>query len=364
MECDKFRERMADHIEGFVTPQEDALMRTHITSCRNCEEAYSDLEKTLRHIKSLEDVEPPAWLAQKVMAKVREEAPKQGLWKRFFYPLHIKLPLEVAATVLIAVSALYIFRTTEQAKNVALVTPGEIANQQAQTEDTIGQKDVAAGRAKENPALNKTRDKALPPQSVPLTEMKGGPSGQPGREEGTSVTPRQEPTAVTPAPAASGLPAPAVQMGKSDASGSGPERLNELKDADEHKAKGRMMYGVSPERKEISPAPSAAMKKMGKAAPEEDRLSQKDIFMDLKVADVDTAHDEIRKLLSKFGGRIVESETLRDRTVLTLEMDFRNIRAFSERLRAIGEMREKGPHLGRGEGNVKVKIDILKTSDR
>ena len=54
---------------------------------------------------------PPAWMAGKIMATIKEDAGK-GIWTRIRH-LHIKFPLQAAATVLIAVTALYIFRMTE-----------------------------------------------------------------------------------------------------------------------------------------------------------------------------------------------------------------------------------------------------------
>ena len=45
------------------------------------------------------------------MARVREEAEgKRGLLSKLFYPLHIKIPLEAAASILVVVLAVYVFK--------------------------------------------------------------------------------------------------------------------------------------------------------------------------------------------------------------------------------------------------------------
>lgn len=85
-----------------------------LKSFQECSVSLSDMRKTLEYIQKLEDIEPPPWLTQKVMARIRSEAkPKRGILQKLFYPLHIKLPIEAAAVFLIAVAALYIFKTIQ-----------------------------------------------------------------------------------------------------------------------------------------------------------------------------------------------------------------------------------------------------------
>ena len=68
--------------------------------------------------------------------------------------------------------------------------------------------------------------------------------------------------------------------------------------------------------------------------------------MHLYVTNFDQANDAIRGHLARLGGRTTETETVRDKTVLTVEMDSKNIKEFLEKLRTIGELREKEPPAG------------------
>jgi soluble P-type ATPase len=362
MECDKVRERMSDYIEGLVTLEEGVLMRTHIASCRKCGAAYSELEKTIIHIKSLEKVEPPAWLTQKVMAKVKEEASRQGIWKRLFYPLHIKLPLEAAATVLVAVTALYIFKATEHETKIAEVRPGEITKQQLRMEEDSRQNGAKTGKTIEKSILGETKAKALSPQAGPPAELKGELAQKPDHDDLSQETPQKESATKNIAPAP---PAPALQTEKKDTAGGGFEAPSESKTSDERKAKGSMRYAASPEREELKREPAAApMTKMEKVISEEDRISKKDITLNLHVMNIDNANDEIKKALSGLGARIVETEAVSDKTTLTIEMDSKNIKGFFEKLGTVGELGEKEPPAGMRKGNVKVKIEIVKASVR
>jgi hypothetical protein len=69
------------------------------------------MKKTIETLQGLEEIEPPAWLTAKVMKKIRAEAqPKRGWRERLFFPLHIKLPLEAFAALLITVAAIFIYK--------------------------------------------------------------------------------------------------------------------------------------------------------------------------------------------------------------------------------------------------------------
>ncbi|MEE9524427.1 MAG: DUF2275 domain-containing protein [Thermodesulfovibrionales bacterium] len=114
MECVKVKERLSDYIEGILSVEEKKLFDEHLGSCGKCSEILSDLRKTIDHLHGLEEVEPPPWMTQKVMASVREEAEtKKSIWQRLFYPIHIKLPLEAVGAVLVAVTALYVFQSVQ-----------------------------------------------------------------------------------------------------------------------------------------------------------------------------------------------------------------------------------------------------------
>ena len=113
MECGKIREMLAPCLEGAVTPEQRLAVGEHLSSCGECKAAMEDLKKTMALVKGLEEVEPPPWLSQKIMACVREEAEKRGgILRRFFFPLHIKVPLEVFATFLIVGLVAYVYKTT------------------------------------------------------------------------------------------------------------------------------------------------------------------------------------------------------------------------------------------------------------
>jgi anti-sigma factor RsiW len=113
MDCKTVRERLGDYMDGTAGTTERQMIEEHLTVCTECASALEDLRKTVGRLGTLEDVEPPAWLSQKVMMKIRDERRKMPLLRRLFYPLGVKVPIRAAATVLIAVTTIYIFRTMQ-----------------------------------------------------------------------------------------------------------------------------------------------------------------------------------------------------------------------------------------------------------
>lgn len=126
MDCLHVKERLSPYLEGLLPAVEHTEIKEHLDSCHLCREHLAGLEQTVRLLGTLPEIEPPLWLSQKVMAKVRAEADRrQGIFRRLFYPLHIKLPIEALAAVLITAAVVYIMKSEhpgiEQA--VQLETP-------------------------------------------------------------------------------------------------------------------------------------------------------------------------------------------------------------------------------------------------
>src|SRR4030065_1792104 len=114
MNCQDIQQKLSAYVEGILHPEEKILVDEHRTSCQKCNESLSDLRKTINYVHTLKDIEPPPWLTQKVMAKIKTEAkPKKWILQKLFYPLHIKLPIEAVAAIFIAVTALYIFKNIQ-----------------------------------------------------------------------------------------------------------------------------------------------------------------------------------------------------------------------------------------------------------
>jgi hypothetical protein len=128
MTCREIEERLSAYLDEPLPAEERRKVEEHLASCRSCARVLADLRKTVGLVRGLGEVEPPPWLRQNIMTRVREDAApkKKGILKTLFFPLHIKVPIQAFAMVLIAVLAFQVYRTGEperQAQDLPLPPP-------------------------------------------------------------------------------------------------------------------------------------------------------------------------------------------------------------------------------------------------
>lgn len=116
MECGQIQKRMPAYVDGMDSPEERRLIDRHLPSCASCRKVLEEYQKNRERVRNLEEVEPPPGFAQRIMARVEEEEKKGSILKKLFYPLHIKVPIQAIATVVIAVLAIQVYRSIEPQK--------------------------------------------------------------------------------------------------------------------------------------------------------------------------------------------------------------------------------------------------------
>lgn len=301
MECADIQKKLSSYIDDALSPEERMLIVEHLTLCQKCSASLADMRKTLEYIQKLEDIEPPPWLTQKVMEKVKSEAkPKMGILQKLFYPLHIKLPIEAAAVFLIAVAVLYIFKTIQPEIKLAQIPSEEIKTQ------------VPAQEKDKFPAIVETKPVPSKPAEKQLLAKKPDVTGK-----------------VEEAPKA---PAPVTK---------------------EHEARPSAGAVAKDEQKTevLSRAPKA------KALAER----KEEIFsLTINVKDIKTAVKEIEKVLIQLNGQIIRTESIENREIITANLDSKKLKELIDKLKLIGEVKEKA--LEGLEGDIKVRIEVVKTS--
>ncbi|MBW2038112.1 MAG: DUF2275 domain-containing protein [Deltaproteobacteria bacterium] len=302
MECSEVQKRLSAYIEGTISPEEKVLIDEHLTSCQRCNDALSDLEKTIEYIQELEEIEPPAWLAQKVMARVQSEAEsKRGILRRLFYPIPIKLPIEAVAVVLIAVATIYVFKTMQPEMKLVQAPSEEVASQILSQEK---EKTLAIEEGKPVPAKPAERF-MLAEEETQARKYAGAPKAPAKVAKGGKVEP----------------PAGAVAR-------------DELK------------------REVVS--------KESRARTLAERREE-GIGLAVNVRDIETASKEIEEVLMQLGGKIIRTESLENKIVIAAELDSQKVNELLEKLKAIGEVKEKGMALEVWEGEVEIRIELVKT---
>jgi hypothetical protein len=108
----EIRRKLPAYLDDDVSAEEKQEIKKHLGTCGICRGALADLELTMWHLKRLPEIEPPPWLSEKILSKVRVPVePKPSPWLRIFSPTGVKLPLVVLALLLLCGIGFFIFRT-------------------------------------------------------------------------------------------------------------------------------------------------------------------------------------------------------------------------------------------------------------
>jgi hypothetical protein len=322
MSCSDIREKISAYIDNELPPEGRTEVEVHLALCQECSLYLEELRNTVSAAKSVEEIEPPAWLAQKVMARVKEEAEgKRGFLHKLFLPLQIKLPLQAFATIAVVITAFFVFKAVQpelhRAKTTA-IHPQEEA-------------EVIADEALEGvPALSSERE--LMQEKRQIQPMEG--SGADTYEFAPS--------------------APASDRGE-------PIFLEEQKIMSPALMKDEAVPSVDLYRAdEAEPEGlSDAFKLKGAPAKKQD-----DAVLTLGISiyriDVETARSEIEEIVKEFKAEIVRIESFETNTVFTVKIDSARLLDLHNRLIPAGGRLTEGSIETEGlNGYVEVEIEVL-----
>ncbi|MCM2358044.1 MAG: DUF2275 domain-containing protein [Geobacteraceae bacterium] len=323
MEHAEIRRKLSAYLDNAVSGEEKEEVKRHLGRCGNCRAALADLEMTIGRLRSLPQVEPPPWLAGKIMAKVREAAaPKRGLWQRLFFPLHVKLPLAALALLFICVAGYYLARTVSP--ELPLTAPPPVAREEAPAPAT-----------------------APPQPSAPQTSLPEAPAPLPPAAPGSpAAVPQQK----MEAPATAPLPSPA--QAPTPAMPAKPMPPPELQSADEEIGVGReALRPLGREEKGVS----RGMMQQKKAA-EDEALPAGKAEVTLRVSDPATAAETIEQAVTRHGGRISGQAYSGESHLLFIRIEAQRLPGLLDRLGRIGTVLERPPLSAGADGTVELAI--------
>jgi len=198
MTCRDIEQNLPAYLEDLLPEEEKDLIREHLASCRKCGKALEDLQRMELLLQNLEEVTPPPWLKQKILAQVKEEVhAEKGFFKKLFNPVYFKIPLQTVALLVITVLAFYLYRGEGpelKKEGVDIVPPAAILQQQqssekrepfrmapAQSASTQMESLEKSDKSVAAPSRYTRREPAPPPQKSPLREEIRPESVQPAQ---------------------------------------------------------------------------------------------------------------------------------------------------------------------------------------
>jgi len=267
---DEIRGMLAAMAGNDLSETDRKLVQQHLADCPSCRSELAQLKIVVQAERSIPEVEPPLWLKARIMALVREETkPKHSWLERLFLPLHVKLPIEGLALLMVCVVAWYVMQDMDRSQQVKIIAP------KAQT------------------PVSETAKDAVVPAPVPQARQ-AVPHAAP-RSDTVVPTPVQEPS-VAPSFAPPPMPARAqpdhTAQSKAEAEVvQPPSTVREQTAGGASKIAGHMVAATIRKAKKADSSLSSVTRPL----------------LRLRVADRETVNDQLQTIAQRLGGTLVDS---------------------------------------------------------
>jgi hypothetical protein len=359
MTCREIENTLPGYLDDALSEEERRHIEEHLAACPQCREVLADLKRAVGLVQDIADVEPPPWLKQKIMAQVREEADrKKGIIQKLFFPLHIKIPLEAFATVLVAVLAFYMYKAS--GPEVSRIEPHSAPVY------ATG-KDQVPAKSRQTPASAPPQTLAPRPLASEAAEKDKGlaPVSQPTRED--------EPRHAEKRIGGEGKLAerkPPPPLIKAEERETRPPKDKEVSDT---VGLGRLQAFSHPQQ---APLLEEKSKASADAVAQESRKQEaapvaaqaltaagpRPIDVTMYVRDTSAAVKAVEDILHEFNAQIIERQVQGGRAVLLAEIKGLYVKAFFEKLKGIGETRGIHALPNVSQGSVIVRTEIIRNN--
>jgi hypothetical protein len=129
MNCAEVTSLASEYLDRRLDKNQAADLEEHLRGCPGCRREMSELKATISLVSALEPVEAPPDFVVQINRRI-DAAERKGILKWLFSPPKIKVPLEIAALLLVSTLAVHFYRqTSEMSPVTALRKPTEIEGQ-------------------------------------------------------------------------------------------------------------------------------------------------------------------------------------------------------------------------------------------
>jgi hypothetical protein len=102
------KDKLSEYIDGMLSQEATSTVKEHLNRCPDCMEEYEEMVKIIEHMNQMESIETPEFFVEKVHDRIEKPSSVKRLVKGLFYPLRIKVPLELAGVAAAALLVIYI----------------------------------------------------------------------------------------------------------------------------------------------------------------------------------------------------------------------------------------------------------------
>lgn len=109
MNCDELKTRLSEYVDDVLDPETRGLADEHLAECEVCRAELASLKALVHELRSMEPVEPPKDFLKQLHARIEDRSRFSRILKTLFVPMRIKIPLEFAGAVIMALLIFSLF---------------------------------------------------------------------------------------------------------------------------------------------------------------------------------------------------------------------------------------------------------------
>ena len=358
MDCKEVGKRLPAYLEGDVSELEAEELRKHFDSCDPCRKVCRDLEKSGYLLRNLTEVETPPWFTQKIMARIEEEAEKKKSWfEKLFFPLHIKIPIEAVASLLIAFLAWQLYQAGEPERAAFQAPLGSLP---VITEKYSLQETDKTRAVKPETGINQDILKApqKKKEEVKIPIGAGRPADKEQEDQVVALSRAPEPPLMgekkgIPEDRREEKPVAAVPSGRlaSPPMAPAPLRAPAASSLDKDRKMADELGTVKP--KEKIDQDRVGVREIA-------RLKSRPVAFLFKVSDLGKASQEALEALHQAEARNILRESQEGREIITALVSSQKLPALFETLKKMGGISERDVSPSRPDDLVPIKIEIIR----
>jgi hypothetical protein len=276
-------------------------------------------------------------MAQKIMARLKMEAkPETGFFRRLFFPLHIKLPLEAIALVLVTVTGYLVFKSAQP--EMQLINPPSREEYGRELPEAPPASAPTKPQTKIKKSAKSKDEKALSPMPVePNTQLNAKQDqvpdtvpgfGSVGSSMNKSVSPAARMPDIIEKDEARPVPAPQA------------ERSMQMQERYTERAQSEMQGYSARKMKSMNVKPETSYS------------------ITLFINETDADESKVENEVEQLGGRILKAESAGNARVLTIQLQGQKIRLLVERLKALGKVTGREVVAGSAQKNAELIMQI------
>ncbi len=146
MKCGEIKERLSEYVDDILDPATKALVDQHLSACEDCQRELASLKALVSELEALDSVDPPKDFLDQLHERmeVRSRFPK--ILRTLFLPMRVKIPLEFAGAVAVAILVFSILHT--QKDQLRLAEPPVGLKQEGASEQVTREKRQAKAPAR------------------------------------------------------------------------------------------------------------------------------------------------------------------------------------------------------------------------